>query len=162
MTDRTTLFRAEVQWDRVSRPGALQYRRDDRSFLFLGMRMPIHGSILMNDLQLWIAPDGAVAAADGYAPMEAWQRTLASAPRATAGGLSFPGVAAVALDGQAIELEPRVWPVHENQAGWVVFGDERAEGDAVEFATGSIAVVDGGRFAALWLHPEHVTSSDAD
>lgn len=117
-----------------------------------------HSSIQINSLQLAVDYDGTVLHAYGYCPLLKYREVDSSPPVvnrcakliANRGGEWVPGVA-YPIKG------PSDWPIWVNKrAGWVCLGEHvyKIYVDVVEFAEGSVAVLDGSKLVAVWLHPE--------
>jgi hypothetical protein len=136
-------------------PVPVDYFAEDHAF-DVRPRPASDASVCVNDLELWIDADH-VLYLTGYCPRQGWRPRPLHPPRAVRAGLQI-------LD---VELKPGIplpinsredrWPVHVNGAvGWVCIGDPDVKGEAVEFAEGCVAVLDGERLVALWLHPLHL------
>lgn len=111
-------------------------------------------SVQVNELQLQLDDEGRVLYADGYCPHLGWSETQGTPPSAHRAGLFVKDVDFVA--GVSVALSASRWPVSVNRKlGWVCIGEQRASASCsgVEFATGSIAVVDAGSLKSIWLKP---------
>lgn len=112
-------------------------------------------SVQVNELQLQLDERGRVLYADGYCPHFGWCETQATPPFAYQAALVVKDVDFF-LAGVSVALSTSRWPVSVNRKlGWVCVGEQlpSASCSAVEFATGSIAVVDGGKLKSIWLKP---------
>jgi len=133
---------------------SLKYWADEYSF---DSEPPV-GDVLfdavLNKLNLSANDNGRIVQIWGYCPYGEWQDTNHRAPFAKQGEL-------IVID----DLEPgysyRInsdsdWPVFCNHdSGWVCIGSPNTHGQAVEFMSNCISVVnDEGDLVALWLRPE--------
>jgi hypothetical protein len=119
-----------------------------------GALPPAFTSVQVNELQLQLDEQGRVLYADGYCPHVGWSETQATPPSAHRATLFVKDVDFVA--GVSVALSTSRWTVSVNRSmGWVCVGEQRSSAScsAVEFASGSIAVVDGGSLKAIWLKP---------
>jgi hypothetical protein len=118
-------------------------------------------SVTVNELELMVEEGGRwVNFITGYCPHYGWDPAILRPPSTRRAGLR------VAYDGELIPgMAIRINPVDERwsvlvdqKSGWVRLGkgdpDEDREG--VEFAPGAVAVLEGDRLVALWLHPERL------
>jgi hypothetical protein len=111
-------------------------------------------SVQVNELQLQLDEQGRVLYADGYCPHFGWCETRATPPSASRAALFVRDVNFVA--GVSVAISTSRWPVSVNRKmGWVCIGEQLPSASciAVEFATGSIALVDGGALKSVWLKP---------
>lgn len=112
-------------------------------------------SVQVNELQLQLDEQGRVLYADGYCPHFGWCETQATPPSTHRAALFVKDVDFVA--GVSVALSTSRWPVSVNRKmGWVCIGEQRpsASCSAIEFATGCIALVDGGSLKSIWLKPK--------
>lgn len=123
-------------------------------------------SVLVNDLELMLDEDDQrVVFLTGYCPHQAWRETTLKPPPSHRGSLRAEFDSPM-VPGVSVRLHPwqEAWPILVDPvSGWVRLGsgnpDEDREG--VEFAPGGIAVLEGDRLAALWLHPDRLPTLSA-
>jgi hypothetical protein len=141
--------------------GALLYRVDEYSFA-TEPEPPSQGSCLTlnNTVQLIVdRTRNQVLNVEGYCPIARWRRARLIPPPHSVAGLRVEGAEFLPGAGVAIAQGEAMWPGHIDwKTGWVLLEtpDERSPDheEAVEFAPGSIAVLNEGKLVALWLHPE--------
>jgi hypothetical protein len=116
-------------------------------------------SFVVDTLQLEVAVDTSLCLYIwGYSPMEKWERTSLTPPIAQRGLLRAthdkPLVPAVSI-GLEHMMPATAW--FDPDTGWFCMGNKvvAAGVEAVEFATGCIAVVADGRLSSLWVRPEN-------
>ena len=139
--------------------GTLVYVPNDYAFDFRTMVKPDqHSSVQINSLQLAVNCDGTVLYAYGYCPLLKHRETDLFPPAASRPGGLFASRQKEWAPGIAYTIGgPTDWPVWINKkGGWVCLGEPRYKGpvEAIEFATDSIAVLDGTKLVAVWLRPE--------
>jgi hypothetical protein len=130
-----------------------------RDFAFNVVPLPgdASGTLLFGMLELHVnLTDYRVVYVWGYAPYLGWKLT----------SLNPPPSKRAALVVQDVRLEPgiarRLTAPEEKQGhvdiktGWVCLGDPNAQGEAVEFASGCIAIVKDEQLLTLWLHPKEL------
>lgn len=118
-------------------------------------------SVVVNYLELMLDEEKQwVVFVTGYCPHQGWDRGTLRPPmarraslRAVLDGPLVPGVS-IGLDPSEERWPGLVDPV----AGWVRLGkgDPAQDREGVQFAPGSIAVLEGDRLVALWLHPDRL------
>lgn len=146
--------------------GHLRYVGEDYAFDFLmdvseQARQGKEGttSFAVDTLQLEVAVDSSLCLYIwGYCPIGKWEQSSLSPPNARSGSLRgshekplIPGVAV----GLERLVPPNAW--FDPDSGWFCMGDKYVapDAEAVEFATGCIAVVVHGRLLSLWIKPEN-------
>ena len=161
------MIRFEMNTDVKPLEGELVYRDADHAFDFVPTSTVVVReqsgskgvtSLLLGTLQLEVSAEtGLVLYPWGYHPKAAWlARSLlpAVAPR-----VAVRAVGDGALDaGVAQDVAPseRWTTSYDAKSGWVrIARSENAAAwtEAVEFAPGSIAVLERGSLVELWLHP---------
>lgn len=117
----------------------------------------VPGTLLFGMLEIHVdLKDYRVVYVWGYAPYVSWKPAV----------LTPPPSRRAALVVQDVRLEPgiarRLTAPGEKQGhvdintGWVCLGDPNAQGEAVEFAPGCIAIIQDGQLLTLWLHPKEL------
>lgn len=134
----------------------LLYDESGRSFVTTGARPQTWHSVLVNDLELHVDPDGLVVSVDGYAPRESWAASDAEPPHAVDGLVRTPPRPDVPR-GSSVRLTrtPDELPSFFNRGvGWLCVGDTGASGvggSAVRMNPGTILVISGDQLVAIWL-----------
>lgn len=159
-------LRFEILTSPLSVRGCLRYVREDYAFNF---RMDVGEqerfgkgsttSFVVNTLQLEVAVDSSLCLyVWGYCPMGRWEQSLLSPPIGQTGSLRASHGKPLE-HGVAVGLEQMMpataW--FDPDSGWFCIGNkESAAGvESVEFATGCLAVIVGGRLSSLWIKPEN-------
>jgi hypothetical protein len=147
--------------------GCPRYVNEDYAFSFQmdpgeqAQRQGEHGttSFVVDTLQLEVAVDTSLCLYIwGYCPMGRWERTTLMPPVARRGSLRAvhdkPLVPAVSI-GLEQMIGTTAW--FDPDSGWFCVGKKEIASDvqAVEFATGCVAVVADGRLSSLWVRPEN-------
>lgn len=116
-------------------------------------------SFVVDTVQLEVAIDTSLCLYIwGYCPMGRWERTSLSPPGARRGSLRAshdkPLVPAVSI-GLEHMIATTAW--FDPDSGWFCMGNKEiaSEVQAVEFATGCVAVIADGRLSSLWVRPEN-------
>jgi len=138
--------------------GRLSYVRGDYAFHFEPDQMPAeYSSIQVNSLQLALDEVGIVLYAYGYCPLVTYQETGLVPPVTEQKAALLAKMESPFVPGIAYTLGgPTAWPTWVNKKlGWVCLGQPSIKEpfQAVECATGVIAVICGSRLASVWLHP---------
>ncbi len=159
-------LRFEILGSPLPVSGLLRYVSEDYAFNFrMGVseqeRQGKEGttSFVVDTLQLEVAVDSSLCLYIwGYCPMGRWEQSSLSPPNARPGSLRashdkplIPGVA-VGLESM---VPPNAW--FDPDSGWFCMGNKNVapDAEAVEFATGCLAVVVHGRLSSLWIKPEN-------
>jgi hypothetical protein len=116
-------------------------------------------SFVVDTLQLEVAVDTSLCRFIwGYCPIGKWECCSLSPPTTHHGSLRASYQKPL-VSGVSIGLEKMVPPTawFDPESGWFCMGNKRddAEAEAVEFATGCLAVVVSGRLSSLWMKPEN-------
>lgn len=140
--------------------GRLVYRKAEYAFATEPRPATCGASFAINEIELMLADEDrqCVVFVEGYCPHPGWRTCVLRPPvahtgllRADAGG---PITAGAAI---AVHSKDDRWPVLvDPAAGWVRLGKGNPDQDreGVQFAPGAVAVLEGDRLRALWLHPE--------
>jgi hypothetical protein len=125
-------------------------------------RVGKHGttSFVVGTLQLEVAVDNPFCLyVWGYCPMGRWERSSLSPPMAQRGSLRASYEKSL-ISGVSVGIE-EMMPANywfDPDSGWFCAGTTEAASpgaQAVEFASGCLAVVADGRLLSLWVHPEN-------
>lgn len=134
--------------------GRLVYRRSEHSFDV--EPRPERGvtSLLVNDIQIEIDPDGRLIYVWGLCPKESWRPATLDTPIVKPGRLQYVGGEVVPGVSKRLNAGQR-WAVnHDPSSQWLCIGDKSANGEKIAFAPGATAVLKEDELVALWLHPE--------
>ncbi|MFI5305295.1 MAG: hypothetical protein ACHQYP_10950 [Nitrospiria bacterium] len=135
----------------------LFYRSEDYAFYVEPVPTNAANSLSIDTLELCIdETDSRVVHVWGFCPYTAWKRASLKPPNSKRAVLR---VADVQLKpGIVVKLPPdEIWPEYVDASnGWVCIGDPVAQGEAIEFAPDSVAVINRGQLLALWLHPREL------
>lgn len=144
--------------------GTLVYRAVEYAFATEPRPATCGASLTINEIELMLDDEEnqRVVVVEGYCPYSVWRTSVLRAPVAHQGVLRA-AVRSEILPGGAIEVQSKDdrWPVLVDPVtGWIRIGKGVPDDDRVgiEFAPGSIAVLEGNHLRALWLHPEQLPS----
>lgn len=168
------MIRFEVNPDVKPLEGELVYRDADHAFDFVPASMGIareHAgasgatSLLLGTLQLEVsAESGVVLYPWGYHPKAAWRASSLSPAAVRRGAVralsDAPLVAGISRD---VAPSARWTTSYDSKSGWVRIARSESDAvaaEAVEFAPGSVAVIERGALVELWLHPRMEGGSD--
>lgn len=143
-------------------PGKLVYRDAEYAFDTEPRPATCGASFTVNELELMLDDEEQqrVLFVAGYCPYSSWRRAVLRPPVARPGLLRGGTGMSVAAGGAiAVHSRNERWCVLvDERNGWVRLGlgspDEDREG--VTFAPGAVAVLEGERLVALWLHPDRL------
>jgi hypothetical protein len=142
--------------------GKLVYRAAEYAFATEPRPASCGASFTINEIELMLADEDRqrVVFVEGYCPHTGWRMSVLRPPDARPGLLGGEAGSPITA-GSAIAVHPKDdrWPVLVDPAtGWVRLGQGSPEQDreGVQFAPGAVAVLDGDRLRALWLHPEQL------
>lgn len=135
----------------VTEQRSLVYNADDYSFDTIPTLHEADLTLALNRLNLTVY-EGRVAQVWGLCSYNQWTGTNQEVPNFSKGSLEF---AEDREPGFSYRVNNDDWPMFVNaQKGWVCIGDCGAQGDAVEFMTGCVAVLDeDSSLVSLWLKP---------
>jgi hypothetical protein len=147
--------------------GRLSYVPSDYAFCFeADVRPAAYSSVQVNSLQLVLDHDGVLLYPRGYCPLIEYKETDSVPPESNRRATLAANMEADLVPGVAYTLGgPTDWPIWINKrSGWVCLGDPRASDhfQAVEFATGAIAVISGTELISVWLQPVTLPSHLVD
>lgn len=141
--------------------GKLVYRDTEYAFDTKPRPETCGASFTINELELMLDDEERqrVLFVAGYCPHSGWRPAVLN-PRVAGRGL-LRGFGTRVTAGGAIALNSRDdrWPVLvDGRSGWIRLGrgSPDGDGDGTEFAPGALAVLEGDRLVALWLHPERL------
>jgi hypothetical protein len=140
---------------------ALVYRA--KEYAFNAEPRPTDADTSVNDVELMVdGRDNRVVFVTGFCPYQSWRPAHLRVPRVRRAALRVEADREL-QPGVSTRLNAREdrWPVLvDARTGWVCLEkpSERVVGelDAVEFAPGCVAILDGGELVALWLHPREL------
>jgi hypothetical protein len=148
---------------------ALVYRAKEYAFNAEPRPTDADTSLSINDVELMVdGRDKRVVFVTGFCPYQSWRPARLTVPRVRRAALRVEADREL-QPGVSTRLNAREdrWPVLvDARTGWVCLekpGDRvGGELDAVEFAPGCVAVLDGGDLVALWLHPSDLPVEVSD
>lgn len=138
--------------------GRVVYRQSEQSFDFI----PTQGgdsSLLIGYLNLeFDSGTRCVSSVWGFHPQSSWIPLKLTPPTARAARLSVGADEWDVVPGTSKRVaDAGKWNTyHDKRSGWICVGSPKLnpEDQAVEFASRSIAVLDGSMLRAIWLKPE--------
>jgi len=142
--------------------GKLVYRAAEYAFATEPRPATCGASFAVNEVELMLADEERqrVLFVEGYCPHPGWRKSVLRAPVAHPGVLRGHAGSPITPGGAiAVHSKDNRWPVLVDPAtGWVRLGkgDPGGDHEGVEFAPGAIAVLEGDRLRALWLHPDRL------
>lgn len=123
-------------------------------------------SISIPELELTIDDeDQRVVSVQGYCPNQTWIRTALGVPASRRASLQAVPRKPLAAGKVKARLPDGRWSAFvDTCTGWVRLGNVGSTSgeDSVQFAPGAVAVLDGERLVALWLHPEKLPLPQAE
>jgi len=139
-------------------PKILTYEVEDCSFDTNPSVQWINFDVVVNKLNLTaVDDDNKIVQLWGFCGLTATMKSNYEVPQHTTGILK---VADNLEGGFAYGVSEEDLPVYVNiQSGWVCIGDPEKKGDAVEFITNCVAVIDEDKYlVSLWLKPQSLPS----
>jgi hypothetical protein len=138
--------------------GQVVYRREEWSFDFLPRQVSDFAVIIaMLDILFIVVGDSIAHACQicGYHPHTIWIKKELSLPASFEGSLILHSDVVNEFDNVKLEGAERWKTSHDETLGWLCIGNDRKdqEDQAVEFATGIIAVVNRQRLKSIWFKP---------
>jgi hypothetical protein len=137
----------------------LIYRPEEYSFDSVPRPVDCVSSVLVNDLELELSDEGAVICVTGLCPHPGWQVRHLKSPAASRRTLF------VAEENWTPGISKRLtgiqeWPMFvDYDAGCICVGKSDLLVGGVEFAPGSIAVLESQKLVAIWLRPRSLPAA---
>jgi len=114
----------------------------------------INFDIVLNKLNLTtVDDDNKIVQLWGFCGYKEWINAKYNVPKSRTGALK---IIETLEGGLAYKISNEDFPVYVNkQSGWICIGNPEEKGNAVEFITGCVAVInDDKNFVSLWLKPQ--------
>ncbi|SRR5579862_2787389 len=114
----------------------------------------------LNYLEINVLENGRVICAGGLSDLSKAKRTSLTIPDYREGSLTV--VSKLDPDFGTYQINRSPWPIWINpNTGWACIGDPAIQGQAVEFVSNCVAVLDHvGNLKALWLKPDQLPIPD--
>ncbi|QJB37208.1 hypothetical protein HF324_04810 [Chitinophaga oryzae] len=144
-----------INYTNVIEQKTLIYHIEECSFDTEPAVQEINFDIALNKLNLTATDDdNKIAQVGGFCGYNEWIKSNYQVPERKSGVLKVLDDLVSGEGSYAISKED--FPVYVNiQTGWVCIGNPEKGGDAVEFITNCVAVIDSNKnFVSLWLKPK--------
>lgn len=133
--------------------GQLIYRPDEHSIDVEPRPEQGVASLLVNDVQIEVDEGGNLIYVWGLCWHESWKPARLDPPTAAPGLLRYVGAEVVPGISRRLNAGSHWLVSYDASSRWLCVGDESSGGEAVEFAPGSVAVLNEAQLVALWLRP---------
>ncbi len=143
-----------IDYTTILKPKSLTYDVEDCSFDTEPSVQWINFDVVVNKLNLTVVDeDNKIVQIWGFCGYKEWIKSNYKEPQYKKGVLK---IVDNLEGGLAYGISKDDLPMYVNvQSGWVCIGDPEKKGNAVEFITNCVAVIDDDKeFVSLWLKPE--------
>ncbi len=142
-----------IDYDSKAEKRSLKYLPNEYSFDTDPSVHEVNFTVIINKLNLTVDNHNVIIQIWGFCPYGTWIKANYSVPKYKQGTLR---VIDDLEPGFAYGVNDDDWPIYVNEStGWVCVGDPKKQGNAVEFITNCVAVIDDNQeLVSLWLKPQ--------